>query len=222
MLHTLLMSLGESRAPSSKCTRSCWKAADATASHTPIKFPPCLWEAFHTDHRGTAKLQVQFCKPWLAGRAGASPAAQPRQQNTTGAVLGGSPHCSQSPALKYTSSCTKSFWSAVKGALQAPDGTAKAQSGMEQCFSSKNMLRGKEGSKIQAKNSMGIIRIAQTVPLLMHLALDNWVSFWHRVRPSKEKSQTIVLIPPRRKKLEERARPEHNDAVTSSVLHSAS
>lgn len=186
MLQTLLMSLGESRAPSSKGSSSCWKAADATASHTPIKFPP-----FTQITEGTAKLQVQFCKPWLAGRAGASPAAQPRWQNTTGAVLGGSPHCSQSPALKCTSSCTKSLRSAAKGALQAPDGTAKAQSGMEQCFSSKNKLEGKEGSKIQVKDSMGVIRIAQTVPLLTCLALDNWVSFWHRVRLSKEKSQTL-------------------------------
>lgn len=87
VLQPLLMSLGESRA-SSKGTSSCWKAADPTTSHTPIKFPPCLWEAFHTDHRGTAKLQVQFSKPWLAGRAGASPAAQPRRQNNAGTVLG--------------------------------------------------------------------------------------------------------------------------------------
>lgn len=37
--------------------------------------------------------------------------------------------------------------------------------------------------------------IAQTVPLLMCLALDNWDSFWHRVSSSKEKNQTIALIP---------------------------
>lgn len=183
--------------------------------------PPCLWEAFHTDHRGTAKLQVQFRKPWPAGRTGASPAAQPRRQNATGTLLGGSPHSSQSPALKHTSSCTNNLWPTAKVALQASDGTAKAECVMEQPFSSKNNLKGKEGSKIQVKYSMGIIKTAQTVPLLMCLTLDNWVSFWHS-QIFQGKKPNNCLDPTRRKKPEERPRPEHNNAATLSMLHSVS
>lgn len=68
---------------------------------------------------------------------------------------------------------------------------------------------------------MGIIMTAQTVPLLMCLALGNWVSFRHSQIFQGKKPNTC-LDATRRKKLQERPRPEHNDAATSSVLHSAS
>lgn len=68
---------------------------------------------------------------------------------------------------------------------------------------------------------MGIIKIAQTVPLLMCLTLDNWVSFWHS-QIFQGKKPNNCLDPTRRKKPEERPRPEHNDAATLSMLHSVS
>ena len=70
----------------------------------------------HKSHGGTAKLQVQFCKPSLAQRAATSPAGQPRRPNTTGALPGGSSHTDQSPAfLKCTSSCTNNLLVNCKG-----------------------------------------------------------------------------------------------------------
>lgn len=184
----------ESRAPSSKGTRS-WKGSRShyiTHSHQiptmPRKPFPQIAEAQQSCRSSSASLGLQ-------GELEA--ALQPSPAGTTGLEQSGRVSSPQpEPCSEHTSSCTNHLWTTAKGALQASDSTAKAQRGMEQHFSSKNKLEGKEGSKIQVNYSMGIIRIAQTEPLLMCLALDNWVSFWHRVRSSKEKSQTIALIPP--------------------------
>lgn len=71
----------------------------------------------HKSQGGTAKLQVQFCKASLVRRAANSPVGQPRQQNTAGALLGGSSHTNQSPALKYTSSSTNNLLVNCKGSM---------------------------------------------------------------------------------------------------------
>lgn len=68
---------------------------------------------------------------------------------------------------------------------------------------------------------MGISATAQTGPLLVCLALGNWVSFWHsQIFQGKKPNNCLDAM--RREKLQESLRPEHNDAATLSVLHSAS
>lgn len=106
----------------------------------------------HKSQGGAAKLQVQFCKPWLVQRAAAtsqhSPAGRRALEHSWGHLL--TPIealLSNGLPLLQTPSC-----STAKAALQALVGTDEPESEREQSFCSRNKPAGRK-RKRRIKNS---------------------------------------------------------------------